>query len=376
MKTTVCPHRPPCPGCPSWNQTQEDPEKLLRLQALTASHGGQLLETLQGNSFGFRNRARLAIRGRVGNPKIGIFQAASHRIADIPSCPVHHPAINTSVAHIKDAMRTHRIAPYVEGPRLGLLRYVQLVVSLRTGQVQLTLVVTNKKDKELPRFMSTLTESMGPLLHSAWINENKGVGNAILGPDFDLVFGREFLEDNFAGRQLYFHPGAFGQSNMALAAEMVKWIDEEIPKQKSILEYHAGVGAIGLGLIENSMSYHANEISPWGLMGLQKSLDQNPSWSSKSKIHVGMDHDFGSLTAHADVIICDPPRKGMLASLARTIAEAKAEKIILIYCGFESFLRDVEIILSQGVFQLSKIRPVALFPHTDHMEVVAVLERK
>lgn len=369
-----CSHRPPCPGCPALNEDDAAAQKLNALKDLVSDDRAELLETMVGPERHFRIRAKLAVRGRVNNPKIGIFQQGSHRIADIPACPVHHPAINVVVGQLKAAMRKHKIEPYVERPGLGLLRYVQLVVQRVTGKVQVTLVVTDSQASALAPFLETFSGLVGDRLHSLWLNENAEYGNTILGPLFQHVRGEEYLTEEFGGRTLHFHPGAFGQANLELAERMVHFVDSQVPEGKRLLEYHCGVGAMGLGLMEKSSSVTFNEISPYGLSGLKRSLAAEKGGASWD-IVPGAAADCATLAGAADVVICDPPRKGMEAELIEAIRKSPAERVILVYCGFESFLRDVARFRTDGSFRLVRIQPVALFPHTNHLEVVAVLQR-
>ncbi len=254
----LCSHRPPCPGCPEFNRPARELPQHEILEALSRRQGAQMTAILTGNPAEYRIRAKLAVRGRFQNPKIGIFQKGSHRIVDMPHCPIHHPAINQTVVHVKSAMRSHQIAPYVEKPRLGLLRYLQVVVERATKKVQLVLVVTDLADPHLTAFCAALVRSMGDLLHSLWLNQNTSPGNSILGREFRLVCGEPYLEENFADRVLHYHPAAFGQANLDLAEEMVRWLERFVPQHKRILEFHCGVGAIGLGLLANSASFAAN----------------------------------------------------------------------------------------------------------------------
>ena len=85
------------------------------------------------------------VRGRAASPKIGIFQAGSHKIADIPRCHVHHPIINRVAALAKEAIRATGIEPYAEAPHRGCIRALQVVVE-RSSQRAQVVVVTNDSD--------------------------------------------------------------------------------------------------------------------------------------------------------------------------------------------------------------------------------------
>jgi 23S rRNA (uracil1939-C5)-methyltransferase len=369
-----CSHRPPCPGCPQLNTSPEVLSRLGVLGDFSVEHGITLDPLLYGPDTNFRVRAKLAVRGRVGNPKIGIFQEGTHRIVDIPHCPVHHPSINDAVASLKQCMRQLQIVPFVERPHLGLLRYVQVVVQRQTCAVQVTLVVTNSQHESLPAFCNALRRTMGDQLHSLWLNEHNGKGNEVFGKQFEHIAGPEFLDDPFLDHDLFFHPGSFGQSNMDLAEKMSAEITSLVPAGRKVLEFHSGVGAVGLGLLKNAASMVFNEISPHGLAGLELALAKMADRETPVKIVKGAAPAAIDEIDSSDIIICDPPRKGMEPVLVNALSKSQPEQLWLIYCGFDSFLRDASALLKPGILMLKKLQPVHLFPHTDHIEIVALFQ--
>jgi tRNA/tmRNA/rRNA uracil-C5-methylase (TrmA/RlmC/RlmD family) len=91
-----CTHRPTCPGCPHFGVAGLAPSTLERIERLADETGAALAPVLEAPPHAHRHRARLMVRGRARSPKVGLFQAGTHRIADIPGCPVHHPLVNST----------------------------------------------------------------------------------------------------------------------------------------------------------------------------------------------------------------------------------------------------------------------------------------
>jgi tRNA/tmRNA/rRNA uracil-C5-methylase (TrmA/RlmC/RlmD family) len=121
----ACPHRPPCPGCPRFGERGVAEAALRRLAELAAAHGIAAPAVESGPALGSRHRARLMARGRSASPKIGLFQAGSHRIVDVPRCAVHHPRINEVAAALRRAIRATGARPYAERLHAGELRAAQ-----------------------------------------------------------------------------------------------------------------------------------------------------------------------------------------------------------------------------------------------------------
>ena len=95
---------------------------------------------ISGQTAGFRLRARLAIRGRLGSPKLGLFELGTHRVVHIPNCSVQHPLINRVAAVVRRALVDARVTSYSDKAHLGLARYLQVVVERSSQTAQVVMV--------------------------------------------------------------------------------------------------------------------------------------------------------------------------------------------------------------------------------------------
>src|SRR5208283_5768962 len=107
------------------------------LNELARAHGLPDVPVISGKAAGFRLRARLAIRGRLNSPKLGLFELGTHRVVHIPNCSVQHPLINRAVALVRRALVDARVSSYSDRAHSGLARYLQVTVerSSQTAQV-------------------------------------------------------------------------------------------------------------------------------------------------------------------------------------------------------------------------------------------------
>jgi 23S rRNA (uracil1939-C5)-methyltransferase len=372
----LCPHRPPCPGCPRLGRGGI-PDAAARALA-TVAHAAGLPRPvgLEGAAAGFRHRARLAVRGRAASPKVGIFQEGSHRIVDIPGCLVHHPLVNEVAAAVKRAVRHTGVAPYADGPRRGRLRYLQVVVERATGRAQVVLVANDDSPDSLATLAGALAADLGGRLHSLWWNGNTSPGNAILGSRWHRWSGPEAVCETLGGARAFYPPGAFGQANLDLAGRLIAVVHGWVPDGSRVLELHAGVGAIGLGLVGRARHVAFNEASAAGLAGLALGLDVlAPGDRARTTVLPGMAAEHLDRLAEADVVICDPPRRGLEAALLARLAAAPPARLALVSCNLDAFLREARTLLDAGRTRLAAVVPVALFPWTDHVETVALFVR-
>ena len=176
-----CPHRPPCPGCPAFGRRGPAPDALAALESICREAGLASPTVHEAPGLGHRHRARLAVRGRARSPKIGLFEAGSHRIVDTPRCAVHHPRINEGVAALKHAIRATGVAPYREAAHEGALRYVQIVVERATQRLQVVLVGNGEGPEVLGDLPDALAAALGERLQGLFFNAQPERANTILG---------------------------------------------------------------------------------------------------------------------------------------------------------------------------------------------------
>lgn len=372
----ACPHRPPCPACPRFGEPGLDPAAQHRLNEFARAHGLPPIAVTCGSAVGFRLRARLAIRGRLGSPKLGLFERDSHRLVHIPSCSVQHPLINQIAAVVRDALIDAGVSPYSDHAHRGVARYLQIAVERSSQTAQVVLVANSVGTEPLAPCLDLIRERLGPRLHSLWLNCHCERSNSILGSEFHPWCGPESVVERFGGAAIHYPPGAFGQNNLDIAQRMVEHIRLQIPSGATVAEFYAGVGAIGLSLLPEAAEIRLNEISPHALHGLKLGIAQLDD-ASRAKIAVvaGTAGAARQFAQGAQVVIADPPRKGLDTELRQYLSEHPPERFIYVSCGIESFLGDAAAVLSAGTLRLCGLSAYDLLPYTRHAETVAIFER-
>lgn len=335
------------------------------------------LYAVEGTAFGFRHRARLMVRGRASSPKIGIFAGGTHDVVDIPRCRVHHPLVNEVAGAVRAAVRVTATRPYAERTHAGDLRAVQVVVERATQGAQVVLVGNAESSAPLRALAGALVAGLGPKLHSLWWNGQPARSNAILGPHWEHLAGPEATRESIGGVNVFFPPGAFGQSHLDLADRLVVRVHEQVPDGARVAELYCGVGPIGLGLLARTARVTFVESAPGGLHGLALGIAARPE-AERARARVLGGEAGASLAAldGADVAIVDPPRKGLDAPLAARLAESPPARVIYVSCDPTSLARDAAILEGGGVLRLVSLEAWSLFPNTEHVETLAVFEAR
>jgi 23S rRNA (uracil1939-C5)-methyltransferase len=376
QKILPCPHRPPCPGCPRFGERGIAPVSRSALNELARIHGLPEVPVISGQTAGFRLRARLAIRGRLGSPKIGLFELGSHRVVHIPNCRVQHPLINRVAAVVRRALVDARVTSFSERAHLGLARYLQVVVERSSQTAQVVIVANSATLQPLAPCFDLIRERLGSELHSLWFNAHCERSNTILGPDFQHWRGPVSVVERFGGAAVHYPPGAFGQNNLEIAQDIIEHVRAQIPDGARVAEFYAGVGAIGLSLLARAGDIRMNEVSPQSLQGLELGLaGLDAENRAKISLFPGAAGAARLAAVGAQVVIADPPRRGLDPELTEYLSEQPPERFLYVSCALDSLLRDAAQLTSRGTLRLGALTAFNLLPFTEHVETVARFER-
>jgi len=312
----------------------------------------------------------------VGSPKVGLFELDSHRVVHIPKCSVHHPLINRVASVVRRALVETGLTSYSDRAQLGLARHLQVVVERSSQRAQVVLVANCATPEPVASSLDLIAERLGGDLHSLWFNGNCTHSNSIFGPNFQNWCGPESVVEHFGGAAVHYPPGAFGQSNLDVAERIIAHVRAQIPLGARVAEFYAGVGAIGLSVLPCLREIVMNEVSPHSLRGLELGLSALDA-ANRAKISVipGEAGAVSSQAAGADVVIADPPRKGLDPQLIEYLVACPPERFLYVSCGLNSLRDDAERLTSAGRLRITGLTAFDLMPFTEHIETVASFER-
>jgi 23S rRNA (uracil1939-C5)-methyltransferase len=160
-----------------------------------------------------------------------------------------------------------------------------------------------------------------------------------------------------------------------MAQIIIEHLRAQIPQGARITEFYAGVGAIGLSLLAQVHDIRMNEVSADSLRGLELGLAQlTPEIRSRISVIPGTAGTARLAASDAELVIADPPRKGLDPELTEYLSEQPPERFLYVSCGLDSFLRDTAQLTSRGRLRLSALTAFNLLPYTAHVETVARFE--
>ena len=381
-----CPYFNQCGGCvyrhidpESENKIKEERVKdcLERIGGFTLGEGGIEFEGIEGGSrYNYRNKAQIPLGIDKNNKLImGYYAKHSHRIVDNKKCLLH-PEIFNSIADVfRDWFEQFGDTVYNEETHKGVLRHLYLRMGEKTGDILFSLVINGDKVKNLDKLAGMLKLNI-PNIKSFVLNINKEKTNVILGNKNRIVFGQEHIKDILCDRTFNISPLSFYQVNRKQAEKLYNKASEyaDLKGNETLLDLYCGAGTIGLSLISNNNKLIGVEIIPDAIENAKKNAAENGI--ENTEFICG---DAAKAAAvlnqrgeKPDVIIVDPPRKGLDENLILTISEMAPKRVVYVSCDPATLGRDLKIFAANGYTPV-KAKAFDLFPATSHVETVCLL---
>lgn len=354
------------------------------------------LEVHVGPLDGWRTDAKLAVRAGTKGPRIGLFLPGSHEVYDMDDCRAHHSAINKALRVIRKACVRARLRGFDERAHCGDLRYLKLEAQRSTGRVQLTLVWHAASVVEAGEPLQQLLAHLGKkssLWYSIWVNFNpagRHVSRILAFPreSWELLtenrrFLRERLSDcpvPYKAPRLCFPPYVFRQANLCQFGKIVASLRRFVPADSCVVELYGGVGTIGLHLADLVRSLVCSDENPHNERCFEKSQRDLPE-EIRDRLCYRQGNAASQVASlqHCDVLIVDPPRKGLDEEVVRALlppaVRPRLRLVLYVSCGFPALQRDIGR-LEEGGWSVTHAEGFVLFPGADHIESFCVLERQ
>jgi len=263
------------------------------------------------------------------------------------------------------------VEPYREETRKGLIRHLVIRVN-RQGESMVT-VVANGSTLPHPE---VLKKALIPLhTVSLWLNENRSATNVILSDRFHLLYGRETLTDTLCGLQFELSPASFFQINPPQTEKLYQTAADfaALKPEDLLCDVYCGAGTITLTLARCCREAVGIEIVPAAVENAKQNAERNGI--RNASFHAGKAEELlPRMVADGlkpDVIVVDPPRKGLEPSVIKAIAEAGPDRLVYVSCNPATLARDAGL-LKEESYQLKKVRPVDMFCWTSGIETVAL----
>jgi 23S rRNA (uracil1939-C5)-methyltransferase len=336
-----------------------------------------LAATPLDDPWGYRHKVHFVFdndpRGRT--LVMGHYVRASRRVFDARECPVHDPRGNAFAFRLRDECRAARVTAAGPDLRSGALRSVAVRTGSGGGGVMATLVVTGTGDRRLRTATRRALEAGGA--ESFHLNVHPRRDPFIFGAETRHVRGPHHLRERVAGVEFAVSPTAFFQTNVAAAGILVRLVLEALPEGRPVLDLYAGVGLFALPLARRGDRVTAIEENRAAADDGAASLRLNRIPRDRCRFVARRVEAALRAVRQSDAVhvVLDPPREGCdRAVLDDLFGRLRPERAVYVSCNPEALARDLGIVLRRG-YRVETLQPVDMFPHTAHVETVAVLAR-
>ncbi|OFI46781.1 23S rRNA (uracil-5-)-methyltransferase RumA [Floricoccus penangensis] len=329
------------------------------------------------NNTGYRNKAQIPVRRVNGQTETGFFRKNSHDLVPVEDFLIQDKEIDQVVLYTRDLLRRFDIKPYHEINKTGLIRNIMVRRGHHSGEIMVTLITTKKKIFRIDQIVDALTEKF-PNIVSIMQNVNESHGNALFGPDWFVLYGKEYIEDQMLGNTYQISGPSFYQVNTEMAEKLYqKAIDfADLKEDDVVIDAYSGIGSIALSVADKVKKVYGVETVESAVINAGKNAELNDIKNvdftvGKAETTMARWLEEG---IEPDVIFVDPPRKGLDEEFIKSATKTGARSIVYVSCNPSTFARDVLRFEEEG-YKLQKVQPVDLFPQTHHVELVSLFTK-
>ena len=378
-----CPAYHRCGGC-VYRHLSDEAELQIKKQTVENAFKriGHLEVTVADTvSFGFSNYRNKVVyplgRNNNGDVTFGYYARHTHAIVEHETCPLQEDLFSEiAMFHVKQSEK-HHIPVWNEQTGKGILRHIAMRKNRKDEYfVCFTAAKTFPKAKLLAEeLMKAFPQVIGVAL-----NINPKGDNVIFGAETLHLAGETTLKDTLCGKEFSISPTAFYQVNPECTAALYQKAAElaNLPENGVLLDLYCGAGTIGLSMAGESNKLCGVEIIPEAVENAKINAKANKRGESNTLFLCGdaslgaeaCKKDFGD----PDVIVVDPPRKGLSEEVIKTLLEVSPKKIIYISCNPATLAANCEKL--SYTYEIGEATPFNMFPRTGHVESIVCLTRK
>ena len=379
-----CPYFPRCGGCAlrHMDYEQELALKQTHVQSCLTRIGGQTISALPitgaAQTDGYRNKVQFPVQEKDGRPVAGFFSGKTHRVIPVRHCRIQPDCADAIRGAVLAWMEQYHIRAYDEQTHTGYIRHIYIRFGAESGQILVCIVANCAQLPKKKQLVAALLAAE-PGITTIVFSPNTKKGNTVLGTEFHPLYGDGTITDTLCGLQFRLSAPAFYQVNHAQAERLYEKAVQlaGLTGNETVLDLYCGTGTITLCLARHAKKAIGVEIVPQAIEDAKFNAAQN-----------GMENaEFFCMDAgqaakmladrhtRPDVIVVDPPRKGVSADVIEAIGTMAPQRVVYVSCDPATLARDLKLLTAAG-YTLQTAEAFDLFPRCAHVETVVLLSHK
>lgn len=367
----VCPIADKCGGCQIQHMSyaQQLSFKKHHVQALLDRNLSELNIKVseiigQENPYHYRNKT-IVPYDAVKN-QFGFYRSHSHDIVAFEECLIQKEIANQILNHIK--------AFYEKQPAYNsAIKHVMIREGIKSKEVMVVFIVRSRDIPYLEALVESISENFSSVV-SIQLNYNPKEDNVLLTKDFELLYGKESIQDTLLDLEFEISASSFYQINpiqteilYSKALELAK-----ITQKDTVLDLYSGIGTIALLAAQKAKKVIGVEV-------VEASIENAKQNAVRNKIEnvewmcADAKEAFNDIKAKVNVLVVDPPRKGLSTETLLNIVELNPERMIYISCEPSTLVRDLKVL--SETYSIDHVLSVDMFGQTTHVETVVLMSR-
>ena len=339
----------------------------------------KVLSTLgMKNPIHYRNKAQVPVRKINGKLEVGFYRKGSHHFVPMKDFTIQDQRIDEILQATLAILNKYDLSAYDEQTQKGLIRHLMVRRGYYSHEAMVAIVTNGKSFPHGDKIANEIIESM-PDVKSVIQNVNNRNTNVILGNQDIVLAGASTITDTLNGLKFKISAHSFYQVNPqqteVLYNEAIK--QAGLTGNETVIDAYCGIGTISLNLAEHARKVYGVEIVSEAIADAKENAQLNHI--DNVDFEVGNAEEWmakwESQGINPDVIMVDPPRKGLTNSLIHSAAAMNPKKIVYVSCNPATLVRDIQQFMDEGYHVSQPIQPVDQFPMTQHIESVTLLER-
>lgn len=311
-------------------------------------------------------------------PVIGVFANRTHEIIQFDKCFIQNQRTEELAKFVFEYIVKNGINIYDEKTGNGLVRHIVTKIGIKTNQIMCIIVINGRKIKNEDDLVKQIKENF-PEVKSIVKNINTKNTNVILGKENINLYGNGYIEDKLGEYIFKISPLSFYQVN-PIQAEKLYQIGVEaanINNNDVVFDLYCGIGTISLFMSKYAKKVYGIEIIEEAIEAAKENARINGVENVEfiaGDVEVILDNLIHKNKIIPDIVMLDPPRRGLDSKSVENILQIRPKKLVYISCNPATLVRDLAKL--EEDYDIKRIKPVDMFPFTSHVECVALLNLK
>lgn len=329
--------------------------------------------------YHYRNKAQYPIGlDKSGKATIGVFANRTHEIITIEKCLIQDEKTEEIAKYILNYIINNNIAVYNENTGKGLIRHIVTKIGKKTNEIMCIIVINGDKIPNESNLVENLIKKY-PNIKTIVKNINKKNTNVILGEKNITLYGDGYITDKLGDLTFKISPLSFYQVNPIQAEKLYKIAIEaaNIGENDVVFDLYCGIGTISLFMAKYAKKVYGIEIVEQAIADAVENVKINNIENTEfiaGDVEKVLEELINYKKIIPDIVMVDPPRKGLDKTSIKNILKIKPKKLVYISCNPATLVRDLKEL--EEVYEVNSIKPVDMFPFTSHVECCALMGRK